>query len=376
MVDDRWKKQRYTSKQLQKKIDAEDLLEHNKKQKLIETVMIDQLSRAVISDPEQNERSLNTGRTTRRLHGTNHYLHDSKISTRSTATENLLSRRLRFGARIITRNGRDAMKELTGFFFQMDRTMTVYEFKQFGKSAKAIPFIQRGVFNHPFGPKKGLPYGLCDIFVGADINIPTKGQHALSAELARCQFLTLRVTDMDEEEKSRLLLDDFIDVDGPEAYGQTDMSHITAYENRQFLAAIQESVQKQIRKRGIKTVTGLGRHYRSIDRSGTGILDQHDLERGLLRFHIDLLPEDLERVFDIVDTEGMRCLDYSFFMRTVIGEMNEFRKALVRKPMNQSLKDVIERAVLVRWRTPPEESHSPVSTAYWNTKESVAHAHT
>lgn len=52
-----------------------------------------------------------------------------------------------------------------------------------------------------------------------------------------------------------------------------------------------ESVQKQIRKRGIKTVTGLGRHYRSIDRSGTGILDQHDLERGLLRFHIDLLPE-------------------------------------------------------------------------------------
>lgn len=36
-------------------------------------------------------------------------------------------------------------------------------------------------------------------------------------------------------------------------------------------------------------------------------------------------------MFDIVDTEGMRCLDYSFFMRTVIGEMNEFRKALVRK---------------------------------------------
>lgn len=34
---------------------------------------------------------------------------------------------------IFFRNGRDAMKELTGFFFQMDRTMTVYEFKQFGK---------------------------------------------------------------------------------------------------------------------------------------------------------------------------------------------------------------------------------------------------
>lgn len=58
-----------------------------------------------------------------------------------------------------------------------------------------------------------------------------------------------------------------------------------------------ESAQAQIRKRGIKTITGLGRHYRQLDTSGTGLLLQHDLERGLLRFHIDLQPQVCTEIF-------------------------------------------------------------------------------
>lgn len=327
VVDEQWMKQRYTAIQMRKKLDAEELLDYNKKQKLIETVMIDQLSRAVISDPEQDQRDGGYGgSTTRRARGTQRHLHSSKVSTRSTATENLLSRRVRFGARIITRNGRDAVRELTGFFFQLDRTLTVYEFKQFGKSAKAMPFIQRGVFQHPVGPKMGLPYSLTDIFTGADLLIPTEGQHALSSELARSKFLTLRVTDVDEEEKRELLLDG-----GHVTSARADAPSRLEYENLLFLSSVQEAAQAQIRKRGIKTITGLGRHYRELDSTGTGELLQHDLERGLLRFHIDLPPADLEQVFDIVDVDGERRLDYSVFMRTVLGEMNEFRKGLVRK---------------------------------------------
>ncbi|KAK7503125.1 hypothetical protein BaRGS_00005751 [Batillaria attramentaria] len=288
VVDEQWKKQRYTANQMRKKLDAEELLEYNKKQK------------AVISDPEQNERDRFGGSTTRRARGTQRSLHASKVSTRSTATENLLSRRMRFGARIITRNGRDAVRELTGFFFQLDRTLTVYEFKQFGKSAKAIPFIQRGVFHHLKGPKMGLPYSLSDIFTGADLMISTEGQHALSAELARSKYITLRVTDVDEQEKAELLEN----TDRPDAPSRLE------YENLLFLASVQDAAQAQIRKRGIKTITGLGRHYRQLDKTGTG---------------------DLEQVFDIIDPEGERRLDYSVFMRTVLGEMNEFRKALVRK---------------------------------------------
>ena len=61
-----------------------------------------------------------------------------------------LERRLRFGARILTqwvwllinytsfnmvffRNGRDVHRELCGFFFLADSSLTVYEFRQFGQ---------------------------------------------------------------------------------------------------------------------------------------------------------------------------------------------------------------------------------------------------
>lgn len=47
-------------------------------------------------------------------------------------TENALFKRVRFGARIVTKNGRDAHRELNGFFFSTDGTLTLYEFHQFG----------------------------------------------------------------------------------------------------------------------------------------------------------------------------------------------------------------------------------------------------
>ena len=50
-------------------------------------------------------------------------------------------------------------------------------------------------------------------------------------------------------------------------------------------------VQDQISKRGIRTVTGLGRFYRKHDTYNTGVLDQYDLEKGLKTFHINLEPQ-------------------------------------------------------------------------------------
>ena len=55
-------------------------------------------------------------------------------------------------------------------------------------------------------------------------------------------------------------------------------------------------VQDQISKRGIRTVTGLGRFYRKLDSYNTGVLDQYDLEKGLKTFHIDLDPQ-VNRVY-------------------------------------------------------------------------------
>ncbi|BFZ09187.1 hypothetical protein BsWGS_12228 [Bradybaena similaris] len=317
--------QHYTEMKQQKKKDAEELLEKNKKLKLVETVMIDQLSRTVISDPEQNDLHTDRHNSSHKSRATNRHLHDSKVSTRATATENLLSRRVRFGARILTQNGHDALRELTGFFFHFDKSLTIYEFRQFGKSAKALPFIYRGQYQHVSGPHQGLPYSLSDIYVGANLKIPTAGQLALTDSLAGNSYITLRITDVDENEKRAVLaLTDSEDERLPVPREQD-------IDSREYLRRIQDCVQKQICKRAVRTITGLGRYYHALDQYNTGILDQYDLEKGLQTFHINLDMEQLEQVFEILDAEGCKALDYKEYMRGVLGEMSETRKMLVRK---------------------------------------------
>ncbi|KAH3747908.1 calcyphosin-2-like [Dreissena polymorpha] len=330
IIEKGWtRRQHAATNQYLKKMDAEELLEHNKKLKMVETVMIDQLSRAVISDPDQNIRAqMSAGRRPR---GSNRSLHDSKVSTAHTATENLLSKRVRFGARVISRNGHDAIRELTGFFFNVDNTLTIYEFRQFGKSAKALPFISRGRFCHLHGPRKGEPYTLVDICDGHDLSISTKGQGSLPETLKKLTEVTFRVTDVEEEEKRSILLDKVLPHEREDVYARLHVPSKQEYTERMVIKSIQSNVQKKIRKRAIRTITGLGRFYRKTDQSGTGVMYRFELEKGLFDFHIDMPPETLDALFEILDEDEKGELDYSMYMWAVIGNMVEARKSLVRK---------------------------------------------
>lgn len=50
-------------------------------------------------------------------------------------------------------------------------------------------------------------------------------------------------------------------------------------------------VQEKIKRRGIKTYTGLGRYYRERDERGDAVMYRFQLEKGLFTYHIDLDPE-------------------------------------------------------------------------------------
>ena len=50
-------------------------------------------------------------------------------------------------------------------------------------------------------------------------------------------------------------------------------------------------VKKQLQKRAVKTVMGLGQHFRKIDQSGDGLLDQHELQSALQSYHITIPDE-------------------------------------------------------------------------------------
>ena len=71
---------------------------------------------------------------------------------------------------------------------------------------------------------------------------------------------------------------------------QSSSNDVPVINNVFFLPA---EVREKIRKRGIKTYTGLGRYYRERDERGDGVMYRFQLEKGLFTFHIDLDPEVL-----------------------------------------------------------------------------------
>ncbi|VTJ83029.1 Hypothetical predicted protein, partial [Marmota monax] len=63
-------------------------------------------------------------------------------------------------------NGREACRELIGFFFTHDQSLTMYEYRQFGKNrTNVLPFIQKNIYSHQSGRRKGKPYQLGDFYI-------------------------------------------------------------------------------------------------------------------------------------------------------------------------------------------------------------------
>ncbi|XP_019468847.1 calcyphosin-2 isoform X3 [Meleagris gallopavo] len=319
----------YNTQHNMRKSEAEDVAAEKKKQAVVEQVMLDQLCRAVISDPEQSTR----GDVSKEAHGhlglgtapvrfRKRTLHETKIRTKSGLTENMLSNKLRFDSRIISRNGRDACRDLIGFFFTCDRSLTVYEFRQFGKNrTNALPFIQKGVYHHQRGQKKGEAYDLSDFYIGANLTFQSV-DHNLPKSIKQNPILTLRVIGIDEAAM------DFLK--GSSLKFNQEYSEQLIDDGRVF-KKIQGMLRKTLSKRGVRVVTGLGKYFRHIDKNGNGFLSQADFKEALKLFHLEVSEQDFESLWLILDDSKSDKVDYGEFIHAIAGEMNEYRKAFVRK---------------------------------------------
>ncbi|XP_016099053.1 calcyphosin-2 [Sinocyclocheilus grahami] len=290
--------------------DAEELTEDRKLQAVIEQVMVDQLSRAVISDPEQNAVSVSPTSVPPRYRRT---LHHTKVKTRMSLTENVLSDKLCFQARILSRCGREACRKLIGFFFTCDQTLTVYEYRNFGKNRwNALPFITRGVYLN-----RGRPYCLQDVSQGAELHFCTDGPH-LPQSLRQQPCLTLRVTDVDDTAKGALLTQS----------GET-LHHLSEEEinDRNTLQEIQGAVRDRLKGHAVRTLINLGRdlHLKSDSIQQKELLGQSLMEQ------LCLTQQDFEAVWRIVSRRAEGQVHPTDVMRAVTGEMSENRKAIFLK---------------------------------------------
>ncbi|XP_075006196.1 calcyphosin-2 isoform X2 [Calonectris borealis] len=312
-----------------RKSEAEDVAAERRKQAVVEQVMVDQLSRAVISDPEQSTCAdvykeahglLELGTAPMRFR--KRTLHETKIRTKSGLTENMLSNKLRFDSRIISRNGRDACRELIGFFFACDRSLTVYEFRQFGKNrTNALPFIQKGVYQHQRGQKKGKAYDLSDFYIGANLTFRSV-DHNLPESVKQSSVLTLRVISIDEAAM------DFLKASSME-FKQEHSKQVV--DDSKVFKKIQGILKETLSKRGVRVITGLGKYFRHIDKNRNGFLSQADFKEALKVFHLEIPEGDFESLWLILDDSKSDKVDYGEFTHAVFGEMNEYRKAFVRK---------------------------------------------
>uniref|UniRef100_A0A452FTW0 Calcyphosine 2 n=1 Tax=Capra hircus TaxID=9925 RepID=A0A452FTW0_CAPHI len=287
------------------------------------------LYRAVISDPEQNltsekqeishilpDSKLAPIRFRKRT------LHETKIRTQSTLTENILSHKVQFDGRIISRNGRDACRELVGFFFTHDQSLTIYEYRQFGKNrTNVLPFIQKNVYCHQRGRRKGKQYQLGDLYIGANLTFLSSDHPRLPESVKENTVLTLRITNVDWRALPSLKTDsvEHDDVTNEEA------------NDRMIFKAIQDTLKEQLRKRGVRTLTGLGKYLQQLDKEGNGLLDKADFKQALKLFRLEVSENDFESLWLILNSSDSGRADYGELKRAIIGEMNEYRKSFVRK---------------------------------------------
>ncbi|XP_072566305.1 calcyphosin-2 isoform X3 [Paramormyrops kingsleyae] len=312
----------FTMQPSMRKMEEEDVAMEKRTQAVVEQVMVDQLSRAVISDPDQNSSALERIPSAAfgyvPLRFKKRTLHETKVKTSSTMTEHLLSNKLRFVARLLSRNGRDASRELVGFFFTYDDTLTIYEYRHFGKNrTNALPFIPKGSYRHQCGRRKGSPYSIHDICVGASLLFSTSGQNLPECVRQR-PWLWVRITDVDELTKNKLLC----------SVGDGKQDEL---EDRNTLKVIQGRVREKLKERGIRTLVSLGQHLQMKERNGDGLLTRDEAWRVLEEYRLSLSDKELDDIWRILDEDGDGCVDCSEFIRGVIGEMNEFRKSFVRK---------------------------------------------
>ncbi|NP_001382510.1 calcyphosin-2 isoform X3 [Rattus norvegicus] len=252
--------------------------------------------------------------------------HLSRIRTNSTLTENDLSQKVEFEGRVLSRNGRDACRELIGFFFAHDQSLTVYEYRMFGKNRTSVlPFIKKDVYCHQYGQRKGEQYELGDFYTGATLTFLSCDHPSLPKSIKENALLRLRITSIDQ-----VALDSLKAASAEP--GREDPVSQEA-QDQLVLQAIQEKLKEQLHTKGVRILTGLGKYFQRLDKEGNGLLEKTDFQQALETFHLEVSEQDFESSWLILLGHGhsQNKVDYGEFKRAIFGEMNEYRKSFVRK---------------------------------------------
>jgi len=269
-------------------------------------------------------------------------MHSTSAASNSLVNDDL-SRRLHFSARILSLNGHDARRDINGFLFIDDNSITLYEFKQFGTTSKALPLIQRGIYKHLSGVRTGRAYSILDISVGKDLSFDTNELNTLPDSLKKKKVLVFRVTNVNEEDKEILLKKYCKSVKDSKLSTVYQFKEAHEKEDRQDkqsnkdVLSIQNRIHQQVKAHGYKLFTNLHHYFTQLDskKGADGCLDRDEFKDALKKFRILLNEQEFDNVWRYVDRNNDGLIDYGEFVRGCFGEMSETRKFWVRKAFSR-----------------------------------------
>lgn len=94
---------------------------------------------------------------------------------------------------------------------------------------------------------------------------------------------------------------------------------------------VMEKFRTTILSRGGGAIIGLARQFKIFDDNNSKTLDLQELTKAIRDFKVDLSPNEIKILFNILDNDGNGEVVYDEFLREIRGEMNNARKSLVDK---------------------------------------------
>ncbi|KAL7982592.1 hypothetical protein Chor_010190 [Crotalus horridus] len=100
---------------------------------------------------------------------------------------------------------------------------------------------------------------------------------------------------------------------------------------KKTLRNIQDNLRPKLSKRGVRIVSGVGKYFRELDKKQNGNITKADYKQALKVFHLEVTEEEFESLWLVLHDDNNGEIDYTEFIRAILGEMNEYRKIFVRK---------------------------------------------
>jgi len=96
-------------------------------------------------------------------------------------------------------------------------------------------------------------------------------------------------------------------------------------------SAVVDKFRNKLKARGAKGIMSIRRCFKIADDDESKSLNQYELEKLCNDYSIGLTKNEVQDLFKLFDPNNSGSINYDEFLRGVVGEMNNFRKELVKR---------------------------------------------